>query len=91
MKLDKKDVISVAKARVNRAEGNRFTLLMLIAVGCIIAGSFVLKTTVLAGWGLVAIGVIVFIWYMNNLSKKQNAMKAKLLREWQQEQGQEQK
>ncbi len=92
MKLENKDVEAIAKSRIIRAEGNKMTYWMLCCVAVMFGGVFVIiRGYIGAGWLLSIAGLIAFVVYMNNLSKKQNVYKIELLEEWEKEQAQEKK
>ena len=91
MNLTQKDIEAVAKARVSRAEGNKSTYWTVGAMLCLVAGIFLQSYNGLVGWILVIAGFIAFVYYMNRLSTRQNKYKAKLVRDWVEEQKQEQK
>jgi hypothetical protein len=83
MDLNRLDVEAVAKARVSRAESqktNYWSIGML--VGVIIGFAISYKVNIGIGYGVVILSICALVYYMNTLSKKQNAMKQKLLREW---------
>ena len=83
--LDVKDVETIAKGRVSRAEAkntNYATVGMVIAMGI---GLFVLRTNQIAGVALFVVGAGIFFMYTNALGKKQNAAKQKAVAEWRQE------
>lgn len=93
MKLEQKDVEAVAKSRVWRAESRKTNYWIVGSVIAVFVGyllaTVVGKDTASIGWlGLIvsAGGLVALIWYMNKVSKKQNAYKVKLLKEWRQEQ-----
>lgn len=88
MKFDRKDIEAVAKSRVSRAEGNKSTYWTVGSTLCLVAGIFIQGYNQIAGWTLVIVGFIAFVYYMNVLSKKQNRYKAKLVRDWVEEQRQ---
>lgn len=85
MKFDDKDIESVAKSRISRAEGNKTNYWILGSVATIVAGAFIVRYSVGFGWILSIVGLLAFIVYMNTLSKKQNIYKAELLEEWHRE------
>jgi multidrug transporter EmrE-like cation transporter len=88
MKLTKEDVEAVAKARVNRTEGkttNTYLWLMIAGIGV----GFILLYfvhSVWLGYGVVAVALIGFLYYNSKLTKKQNAMKYQMLKQWSDEQ-----
>lgn len=90
MKLDRKDIEAVAKARISRAEGNKSTYWTVGAMLCLVAGIFLQSYNGLVGWILVIVGFVAFIYYMNSLSGRQNKYKTRLVKEWIEEQKQEQ-
>lgn len=90
MKFDRKDIEAVAKARVSRAEGNKGTIWMGGGMVTLIAGIYLQGFNSMIGWVLVIGGFVGVIWYMSTLSKKQNAYKMKLVKEWVLENQQEQ-
>ena len=85
MELDEKDIESLAKSRVARQENNTTNYWIIGSVAAIIVGVFVNSYSRYIGWGLSIAGVIAFVWYMNNLSKKQVQAAQQLLAEWQAE------
>jgi hypothetical protein len=83
--LTVKDVETVAKGRISRAESkntNYATIAMVLAMGI---GLLVLRTNQMAGVALFIVGAAVFFWYTSVLSKKQNAAKQKAVAEWHKE------
>ncbi len=91
MKFDARDIEAVAKSRVSRVENNKTNYWIVGCVLAIVVGAFVVRYSVGIGWILSIAGLIVFIVYMNTLTKKQNIYKRELLDEWQKEQEQEKK
>lgn len=89
MNLDKRDVEAVAKSRVNRQEGNKQTYYVGAALIVMIAGVLVARNSQMIGILLALGGFAIFIWYMYSVSKKQNVAKSKLLREWREEQNEQ--
>ena len=88
MKLDSKDIEAVAKGRVVRDEKQRGMWWMVGAILGIIVGYFVVvQSDSPFGFAICGLGVVAFLYYSNTLSKKQNALKTKLLKEWKDEQG----
>jgi len=88
MKLDIKDIEAIAKSRGNRAEGNKMNYWIFGAMIVILAGAFLLSMNTALGFGLCAVGVVGFLYYMSGLSKRQKAYKNRLLQEWKAEQRQ---
>ncbi len=86
MKLDVKDVEAIAKARVTRAEGNKFNYWMIGGFVGIIIGTFLMRYSNVIGWIVVIIGFVGFLWYLYQVSKKQDSAKRKLVAEWRSEQ-----
>ena len=85
MKLESKDIEAVAKSRASRAEGKTMLYWMIGVAVLVMAGIYVVRSNTMAGWALCIIGVIGFLYYQNTLTKKQNALKYRLLKEWQAE------
>ncbi len=87
--LNQKDVEAVAKSRINREEGSKPTVFVVLAMVFVIAGIFVaqqIADSQWIGWGISAVGAVIFILYWRSLSKKQNYYKSVLLSEWAEEQ-----
>ncbi len=88
MRLDAKDIEAIARSRVSRAEGSRQTYWLLSVMVAIGISLFVVRFNPILGWVCGGGGVLGFIYYMNGLSKRQNAYKEELLKEWRVEQAQ---
>jgi hypothetical protein len=87
--LNQKDVEAVAKSRINRAEGNKPTFYVVLAMIFVIGGIFVAQQIAASqwiGWAVSAVGAVIFFLYWRSLGKKQNYYKSVLLREWAEEQ-----
>ena len=83
MQLDQKDVEVIANARVSRREKNLTNKWGIGAVIAIAIGAFLAyQVNMYAGYGLVVIAVLAFLYYNNQLSKKQTIERTKLVREW---------
>ncbi len=80
-----KDIEAIAKATVNRHEGNKITYWMVGSLVAVVVGVFVSRTSYI-GWACLIGGAGVFLWYMNSLTKKQNKYRDYLTEEWRKEQ-----
>lgn len=90
MRLTQKDVEAIARSRIQRAEGKRGWTWIIGAVVAVLLGYVVLQSDItnanMIGLVICALGFVVFVWYLYNLTKKQNAYKEKLVGEWRKEQ-----
>lgn len=86
MKFDTKDIEAVAKSRVARAEGNKSTYWFGFAVVLMLIGGLLSRYKTAIGLIIMVLGIILVIYYMQTVSKKQNAYKATLLKAWEAEQ-----
>ena len=86
MRLDTKDIEALAKARVNRAEGNKMNYWIVGTLVLILGGAFLLSFNTGLGFGLCAVGALGFLYYMSGLNKRQKSYQSRLMREWKQEQ-----
>ena len=87
--LNAKDIEAVAKSRINRAEGNKSTFYIGLAMVLILAGIFIAMTYLESqwiGWLVSVAGVGFLLVYMYRLGKRQSAYKIWLLQEWHEEQ-----
>lgn len=83
MQLDQKDVEVVANARVSRHEKNITNKWGIGAIAGVIVGAFIsYQFSMLAGYGIVAVSILAFLYYSNQLSKKQTTERNRLVREW---------
>jgi uncharacterized membrane protein YfcA len=90
MQWTKEDIEAVAKARVSKQEKKTTDKWMWGGIIGIVAGGVVAyQFNVLLGYAVMAIALISILYYNSTLSKKQNVEKAKLFKEWQNEQRKE--
>ena len=90
MQWTKEDIEAVAKARVSKHEKKTTDKWMWGGIIGIVAGGVVAyQFNVLLGYAVMAIALISILYYNSTLSKKQNVEKAKLFKEWQNEQRKE--
>lgn len=83
MIFTREDVEAAAEARVNRAEKsntNKWAIITLVVV--IIGFLLVMKVNMLAGSGVCALGIIIFLFYNSSLNKKKALAKYQLSKEW---------
>jgi hypothetical protein len=83
--LNIKDVETIAKGRVNRAESKNTNTYLMVALVIIAVGVFVLRVSVAGGFACMIAGVAVFMYYNNKISKKQAIEKQRCVAEWQKE------
>lgn len=87
MNFDRKDIEAVAKSRVARAEGNKFSYYVMVALLASIVAVFAREyLPQYVGLVIMVVGIIPLLLYWNSVSKKQTKAKIKLIREWLQEQ-----
>jgi len=79
----KKDVASIAKSRINDQEKqfiSKWTwVTVIIAIVGIIVSRFVND---FAGYGIMAVAVVIFFWFTGKLTKKQKLARQELLEKW---------
>lgn len=81
-----KDVETIAKGRVSRAESQKTNLATVAMVLCMGVGLLLLNTNRMVGIILFLLGAGIFFWYTNGLGKKQKNAQRQAVLEWQQEQ-----
>jgi len=80
-----KDIEALAKSRVNRKESKRTNYYILGVLAAFIIGVFCFRVQqygLWLGYGVMVAAVIVFVVYMQGISKKQRIAISKLKREW---------
>lgn len=87
MEFSQQDIESVAKGRVSRQESkalNRIVWVMFIGViaGVILAW----QVNMWAGYGVIILAVVYFLWQNSKINTKQTNYKYQLFKEWKEEQ-----
>lgn len=85
MELSRTDVEMLAKGRVSKAEAKRTNQWIIGAGILLVISLFVVRLSPYAGYAIMAFAVLGVLYYMNQLSKKQNAYKSQLVQQWESE------
>ncbi len=84
LEFSRYDIESVAKGRVARVCDGTAKKFVWLLFACVVGGlALALATSyVYIGYGVMAIGVLVYLWRNSVVSKKQNGMKIYLVNLW---------
>jgi 4-hydroxybenzoate polyprenyltransferase len=83
MEFTQQDIESVAKGRVSRAEGKSLNKIVWIMFVGIVAGLILAwQVNMWAGYVVIILAVLFFVWQNSKITKKQNNYKFKLVNEW---------
>jgi len=83
MEFTQQDIKSVAKGRVSRAEGKRLNKFVWIMFVGVVAGLILAwQVNMWAGYAVIILAVLFFVWQNSKITKKQNNYKFKLVNDW---------
>lgn len=81
MEFSKEDIEAVAKDRIMRSEGKKSTYISWAMMICMIIGFAISwKVNNIAGYVIVGVAIIGWLWYTNQISKKQKLEKWRLVK-----------
>ena len=84
MQFDDKDIEAVAASRVNRTESKKTMQWLIGVVVVILAGAVLMTETKYKGlgFGVLAVGFAIYLYWQNQISTKQKRAKSALLQAW---------
>jgi chromate transport protein ChrA len=80
--INNQDVIAIAKARVSRENSKVTNYWYYGLIVAIFAGVLLFRVASIAGWVVIIVAVVGFVWYSVKLNRKQNIAAHQLLKEW---------
>lgn len=86
MDFNKQDIEAIAKDRVMRTEGKKTSYFSWAMIIFVVAGLIVAwRVNNIAGYVVVGVSIILWLWYTNNLAKKQKLAQWKLVKQYNEE------